>query len=121
MIKRFLKYLAMSVQINVLYWLSMLALVEYCHVWYFLSAVVSTAVLSMSGFLMSSFWVWKGHKQIETGIIKEILAIWPNLPAIVMLAYKSRFIRYYLTGAVGSLLSLAILYSCTDLFKLWYV
>jgi putative flippase GtrA len=121
MIKRFLKYFAMSLQINFLYWLSMLVLVEYFHVWYLLSAVVSTAILSTMGFLISSFWIWKGHKQIETGIIKEILVAWPDLSAIVILAYKSRFIRYYFTGAVGSLLSLAILYTCTDLLKLWYV
>jgi putative flippase GtrA len=121
MIKRFIKYMVMAFQTQVFYWLLLMALTEYMSIVYWISAVISTITLSFIGFIISSVWVWRGHKPVEGNVIRGIIKEWRDPIKVIKLAYQSRFVRFYITGICGSAFGIGILYICVDSFKLWYV
>ena len=121
MFKRFLKYAVVGLQISVLYWGVMYCLTEYLHIWYMFSAVITTVSTSLFGFVMNTIWTWKGHKFIEFKVITDVLKNWRHPIAAIRMAWKSRFIRYYIVGALSILFGWAQTYVYTEYLHLWYI
>lgn len=121
MFKRFLKYAIVGLQISLLYWAIVYVLTEYVGIWYMYSVISTTIATSLFGFVMNSLWTWGGSKQIDVGIVKEIIKGWRNPIGMIKLAWSSRFVRYYFVGGLGILLGWTQTYIYTEFLHLWYI
>jgi len=115
-LKRFGKYVTVGLLAASSYWGMLYILTEYVHIWYMISAVVSTVVTSPLAFALHSLWTWKKNT-IGGSITNKVVRHWHN----PMLLMKSQLAKYYIVGAGGVLLEWVMLFIYTDFVGVWYM
>ena len=67
-IKRFTRFIIVSISVNVLNWLLVLFFVENLHVYYIMAIVFVTATIAIANFCVQEAWVYKKIKTAENTI-----------------------------------------------------
>lgn len=99
---KFSKFLLTSVLTTGIYLIVLYVLTDIAGIWYMLSAVLTSAMLTIIGFTVNYLWTW--HRRGDT---KYILT--------------SRFLKYIVVGTVVAVVTWVMLYSLTEFANLYYL
>lgn len=97
------KYIITSLSITVLSLLMLYILTDVIGLWYMLSAVLTSGILAIIGFLANYLWTWKSK-------LKE-----------AKIVVTSRFIKYIIVGGFVTLTSWILLYVLTEFGHIYYL
>jgi putative flippase GtrA len=120
-LKRFAKYVTIGLSAALAYWGLLFMLTEYCHIWYMISAIISTAVTSPLAFIVHSIWTWKSKITSQKKVLQHIVLDWDKPAELAKTILQLAIVRYYIVGMAGILLDWALLFAYTDLVGLWYM
>ena len=100
---KFLKFLATSAFVSLLYWGLLYFLTDIAHIWYAFSMILTTAILAITGFTINYLWTWRVKEKIRK----------PRKTV--------QFIKYIVVGGSTTLLGWTQVFILTEFAHLWYL
>lgn len=117
---RFARYTAVALAIRVLSLGLLYVLTDIAGIWYMASAVLTTIILFLLGYIMNAKWTWSS--QVEGAkFARKLLSEWKRPKHFIATSWNSAIFRYYLTGLASVLLGWALLYIFTEFANIWYI